>query len=68
MIHQDTIWSVFQRYAPKQRWISLSDIYRSIETHGELDDEDWEPQSPSSEQPKLKRNVRNVLQYYKQTT
>ena len=43
----------------------MQDIYRIIERIVDLDDEDFEPQSPNSDIPKYKRNVRNVLQYRK---
>jgi len=48
-------------------WIPLQDIYELVSQNGQLDDEDIEPQSPTSDLPKWKRNVRNVLQYRKQT-
>lgn len=48
---------------PRERWISLDEIYQMIERYGNLDIEDFEPQSPTSDIPKWKRNVRNVLQY-----
>jgi hypothetical protein len=51
----------------KRKWISLIDIYDLVERFGNLDDEDFEPQSPSSDIPKWKRNVRNVLQYRRKT-
>jgi len=47
--------------------VTLEDIYRLIERNLKLDDEDYEPQSPHSDFPKWKRNVRNVLQYRKKT-
>ena len=52
---------------PKDEWLSLQDVYDLVSRHCQLDDEDFEPQSPSSDLPKWKRNVRNVLQYRKQT-
>jgi hypothetical protein len=36
-----------------------------VERYGNLDGEDFDPQSPTSDIPKWKRNVRNVLQYQK---
>ncbi len=47
--------------------MSLEEIYETVEQHLSLDREDFEPQSPSSDFPKWKRNVRNVLQYRKKT-
>jgi len=47
------------------RWVLLEEIYQLIEREASLDNEDFEPQSPSSDIPKWKRNVRNVLQYRK---
>ncbi len=52
---------------PKNEWLPLQEIYDLISRHAKLDDEDYEPQSPSSDIPKWKRNVRNVLQYRKKT-
>jgi hypothetical protein len=48
-------------------WIELDDIYALVEHHLNLDAEDCEWQSPTSDIPKWKRNVRNVLQYRKRT-
>jgi len=50
---------------PRERWISVDEIYQMVERYGNLDVEDFEPQSPTSDIPKWKRNVRNVLQYRK---
>ena len=61
------IWNCIQDNLPKGRWFTLEEIYRLIETNINLDDEDYEWQSPSSDIPKWKRNVRNVLQYRKGT-
>jgi len=52
---------------PRGCWVSLHDIYQTVERCGNLDLEDFEPQSPASDIPKWKRNVRNVLQYRKRT-
>jgi hypothetical protein len=61
------IWACIVRNLPKRRWVVLSDIYSLIERNLSLDKEDYEWQSPSSDIPKWKRNVRNVLQYRKRT-
>jgi len=50
---------------PRRQWVLLEKIYEIVEKHGDLDTEDLEPQSPTSDIPKWKRNVRNVLQYRK---
>jgi hypothetical protein len=65
MIHLPEIWDIIQTRIPREQWVSLSDIYYTISHYGNLDDEDFEPQSPNSDLPKWKRNVRNVLQYRK---
>ena len=52
---------------PKNKWLHLQDVYDLIRRNGQLDDEDYEPQSPHSGSPKWERNVRNVLQYRKRT-
>lgn len=67
MIHIPEIWDIILMYMPRRQWISLNDIYHIVETYGNLDTEDFEPQSPTSDIPKWKRNVRNVLYYRKET-
>lgn len=42
--------------------MSLDEIYNLIAKYANLDEEDYEWQSPNSSIPKWKRNVRNVLQ------
>ena len=61
------IWDCIRNNLPKGRWIVLGDIYSLIEKNINLDEEDYEWQSPTSDIPKWKRNVRNVLQYRKGT-
>jgi hypothetical protein len=61
------IWECIKKYLPRGQWTSLARIYRIVEDNISLDKEDFEWQSPSSEIPKWKRNVRNVLQYRKKT-
>ena len=61
------IWDCIRNNLPRARWVSLEEIYKLIETNINLDDEDYEWQSPSSDIPKWKRNIRNVLQYRKGT-
>jgi len=65
MIHSPEIWDCIRSKLPRGSWTSLEEIYRLIERNLHLDDEDYEWQSPNSEVPKWKRNVRNVLQYRK---
>lgn len=67
MTHLSDIWACIKRNLPKGKWIGLEVIYSLIEIDITLDEEDFEPQSPSSDIPKWKRNVRNVLQYRKST-
>ena len=62
MTHFPAIWTCIIRCLPKRRWVALADIYSLIERNVCLDKEDFEKQSPDSESPKWKRNVRNVLQ------
>ena len=62
MIHHPEIWGIIQTHMQRERWISLTEIYQMVERYGNLDVEDFEPQSPTSDIPKWKRNVRNVLQ------
>lgn len=65
MIHLPEIWDIILRHMPRGCWVSLEEVYRMVERYSNLDAEDFEPQSPSSNIPKWKRNVRNVLQYRK---
>ena len=67
MIHLPEIWDIIQRRMPRGRWVLLEEIYQVVERYGNLDAEDFDPQSPTSDIPKWKRNVRNVLQYRKRT-
>ena len=67
MIHAQEIWDCIKKHLPKDQWTYLDEIYRIIEKSLALDDEDYEWQSPSSDTPKWKRNVRNVLQYRRGT-
>ena len=67
MIHLPEIWGIIKANMPRNEWLSLQDIYNLVNRYGQLDDEDLQPQSPSSDLPKWKRNVRNVLQYRKRT-
>ena len=65
MICHPEIWNIVLTHMPKGRSTSLDDIYQMVKRYGNLDAEDFEPQSPTSDIPKWKRNVRNVLQYRK---
>lgn len=67
MTHLPDIWDCIRRHLPRNRWILLADIYELVQSRLTLDREDREPQSPTSDIPKWKRNVRNVLQYRKGT-
>jgi hypothetical protein len=67
MTHLPDIWDCLRRKLPKGKWIKLEEIYTIVESELRLDEEDYEWQSPSSNIPKWKRNVRNVLQYRKRT-
>ena len=67
MTHLPEIWDCIRGNLLKGQWIALEDIYELVEANIDLDEEDYEGQSPSSDIPKWKRNVRNVLQYRKRT-
>jgi len=67
MIHLSEIWDCLRHKLPKGKWVQIEEIYSIIEAGVLLDNEDYEWQSPSSDIPKWKRNVRNVLQYRKRT-
>lgn len=67
MTRLPAIWNCIRYQLPRGRWVELEDIYALVARHLELDAEDFFPQAPSSDMPKWKRNVRNVLQYRKGT-
>jgi hypothetical protein len=59
------IWNVIEEKLPRDRWVPLQNIYELIEQNITLHPEDFLPEAPGSENPKWKRNVRNVLQKQK---
>lgn len=67
MLRLPQIWDIIRKNLSREKWTSLEEIYRIVERTANLDDEDLEPQAPGSDIPKWKRNVRNVLQYRKET-
>ena len=67
MTRQPEIWDCIINNLPRGKWIALNEIYRCIKDNIKLDKDDYEWQSPSSDIPKWKRNIRNVLQYRKTT-
>jgi len=67
MTHHSVLWDAIQRILRRDQWMELSEIYDRVASLVQLDDEDFQPQSPTSNIPKWKRNVRNVLQYRKRT-
>lgn len=67
MTNLPVIWECINKNMPRGEWVALDDIYTLVEKNIELDNEDYEWQSPTSDIPKWKRNVRNVLQYRKKT-
>lgn len=67
MLHLTEIWDILKSSMPRGQWVPLEEIYQLVKRCGSLDAEDFEPQSPTSNIPKWKRNVRNVLQYRKKT-
>jgi hypothetical protein len=67
MTHLSAIWNCIQTNLPHRQWMSLAEIYSLVQSRLSLDHEDSLPQSPTSLSPKWKRNVRNVLQYRKET-
>lgn len=61
------IWACLKKNIRKGHWTNIETIYEIVQNSLSLDKEDFQPQSPSSDIPKWKRNVRNVLQYRKKT-
>lgn len=66
MITLPEIWDILVMKMGTQ-WIPLQEVYGIVKKHHVLDDEDYYPQSPKSNNPKWERNVRNVLQYRRKT-
>ncbi len=67
MIRSSEIWDIIKERMPRNELLTLQDVYDLVSRNCQLDDEDFESQSPTSDLPKWKRNVRNVLQYRKRT-
>ncbi len=67
MTRSPEIWDFIRNNLPKGKWFSLKEIYRLIKTNIDLDEDDYEGQSPNSNIPKWKRKVGNVLQHRKKT-
>jgi hypothetical protein len=62
MTHLPELWSLIKALLTQSNWTSLEEIYKPVERVARLDYEDYQSQSPTSDIPKWKRNVRNVLQ------
>ena len=67
MTRHSKLWMCIKQQVPHGKWVPINDIYEIVEQNTSLDKEDHQWQSPSSDIPKWKRNVRNVLQYRKKT-
>ena len=65
MTKSKEIWDCIKTTLPKGSWFYLDDIYNQIKNSICLANDDYEPEAPGSNIPKWKRNVRNVLQYRK---
>ncbi|BBO78611.1 hypothetical protein DSCW_60280 [Desulfosarcina widdelii] len=61
MIRAFQIRRIIYNRMPKNRWVSIREIYHLVEKFGDLDNEDFYPSAPDNNEPKWKRNVRNVL-------
>ena len=65
MLRIPELLAILTAYLPTDRWVDLDEIYRLVARHAVLDAEDLEPDAPGSSGLRRRRNVRNVLQYYK---
>ena len=65
MTHLSEIRDVIEKNMQQSRVYTLGELYDVVEKKCGLDREDFDPQAPNSNQPKWKRNVRNVLQKMK---
>ena len=61
------IWEIILTHMPRDRALSLKEIYRTIEHNATLDFEDFKHESNTSKIPNWKRNVLNVLRYRAET-
>jgi hypothetical protein len=61
------IWEILLTHMPKDRALSLKEVYGIIERHADLGPEDFKAESHTSTNPNWKRNVLNVLRYRAET-
>lgn len=61
MITADSIWSVVQTHAPRERWVSSREIFALVELHAHLEVEDRQPRHPGLRVPAWKQLLREVL-------
>ena len=66
MTHADDLWAAISRALPNDRWLPLSQLYARVQSRVQLDAEDFLPSAPGNDEPKWRRNVRNVLQRQKE--
>jgi hypothetical protein len=65
MTHADELWNALRHSLSGDCWTPLHEIYRLVEIKVSLDHEDFLPAAPGVDEPKWRRNVRNVLQRQK---
>ena len=56
------MWEIIEEKLPRNQWIPLQEIYEHIERNITLKPDDFLQAAPTTDEPKWKRNVRNVLQ------
>ena len=59
----ETIWDIIVRHVPVNQPVTMEQIYRIVETFGNLDSEDREPLFPESAMARWRHNVTAVLEY-----
>ena len=64
---QQRMWKVMQEQMKRGEWYNLQSVYKLIQKELTLRDDDWEPAVSSTGDARWHRNVRNILQYRKQT-
>lgn len=62
MLTQPEIWAIMENHLSHDTWTPIEQIYRLVEGHAVLDEQDFQPAGPRSVQIRWQRNVRNVLQ------
>jgi hypothetical protein len=61
MLSSERAWQAIVGHTPRGRWIPITDLYRVVSEHVDLEGADHDPISASNSSPRWKRTVRNAL-------